>query len=153
MISNINYRGYIRKAAIDQMKFNNWKPRQCVIKMDDFTLVIFQSGKCRIMGCKKPISQHRIQVKDIKVTVECIQSITVTVDMGITINLHQVAKKHQNTVFEPELFRALRINAYRPLCVNVFSTGKVVILGLRSFVNINETVNGIISTILQSIVV
>ena len=35
-------------------------------------------------------------------------------------------------MFEPELFPALRILTYNPICVNVFATGKVVLLGLRS---------------------
>ena len=35
-------------------------------------------------------------------------------------------------MFEPELFPALRYIKYNPLCVNIFSSGKVVILGLKT---------------------
>ena len=35
-------------------------------------------------------------------------------------------------VYEPELFPALRYKKYNPLCVNIFASGKIVILGIRS---------------------
>ena len=34
-------------------------------------------------------------------------------------------------VYEPELFPALRIREYNPASVNVFTTGKVIVCGLR----------------------
>jgi TATA-box binding protein (TBP) (component of TFIID and TFIIIB) len=35
-------------------------------------------------------------------------------------------------MFEPELFSALRYLKYNPLCVNIFSSGKIVMLGLKT---------------------
>ena len=42
---------------------------------------------------------------------------------------------------------------YRPLCVNVFGNGNIVILGLKSLETINETVDDIVSNILKYAVV
>ena len=46
-------------------------------------------------------------------------------------NLYKLAKVTK-CWFEPELFPALRLTKYDPVCVNVFSTGKIVILGLKN---------------------
>jgi TATA-box binding protein (TBP) (component of TFIID and TFIIIB) len=91
-------------------------------------MIIFENGKCRIMGCKEPldIPNFPYPVLNIKIV-----SITVTGNIHKTINLHKLSKKTKCT-YEPELFPALRLLNYNPLCVNVFSTGKVVILGLKT---------------------
>ena len=34
--------------------------------------------------------------------------------------------------YEPELFPALRLTEFNPLCVNVFHMGKIVILGIKT---------------------
>ena len=49
-------------------------------------------------------------------------------------------------MFEPELFPALRYNKYNPLCVNIFSSGKIVILGLKNL-NFKSMVNAIVEDI------
>lgn len=45
------------------------------------------------------------------------------------INLHTTVRRLTNCTFEAELFPALSITLWKPLHVNVFSNGKVVILG------------------------
>lgn len=60
-----------------------------------------------------------------------LQSITVTCDLERSINLHALSQKTK-CIYEPELFPALRLSQYDPLCVNIFSSGKVVILGIKS---------------------
>ena len=55
-----------------------------------------------------------------------------TVDLGEKVNLYKVAKVLKRlAMFEPEIFPALRYLKYNPLCVNIFSSGKVVILGVK----------------------
>ena len=34
-------------------------------------------------------------------------------------------------VYEPELLPALRLREYKPISVNIFNTGKVIVCGLR----------------------
>jgi hypothetical protein len=99
-------------------------------------LLLFSSGACRIMGCKKPLINLRnlfpVQVKIVR-----IQSVTVSMDLNFKIQslsrLYTRLGTYPHALYEPELFPALRIlKKYQPLCVNVFSTGKVMILGLKT---------------------
>ena len=154
MIVNINYRGHIH-GTVEHLKFSKWKPQQCVIRLEKYSLIIFKNCKCRIMGCKQPIDKWKIDIAEykIKLIVERIQSITVTCKLGLTsVNMYKLAVK-MDSLYEPELFPAIRINMYRPLCVNVFGNGNIVILGLKSLETINETVNDIVSNILKYAIV
>ena len=62
-----------------------------------------------------------------------IQSLTVTYNVGFEINILELARRMppRERMYEPELFPALRLTKFNPVCVNVFSSGKIVILGLR----------------------
>jgi TATA-box binding protein (TBP) (component of TFIID and TFIIIB) len=128
MLANINYHGQVLES-VNHLKFS-YKPAQYVLKCKDYTLVIFRSGKCRIMGCKKPLDESSLPMKIFSIR---IQSVTVTANLGTPVHLYKLAVKLKNQcTFEPELFSALRYLKYNPMCVNIFSSGKVVILGLKS---------------------
>ena len=45
------------------------------------------------------------------------------------VNLHKCVHFIPNSIFEPELFPSLTFDKFKPLHVNLFSTGKVVVLG------------------------
>jgi TATA-box binding protein (TBP) (component of TFIID and TFIIIB) len=79
------------------------------------------------MGCKKPIDASSLPYNITNVT---IQSITVTCDYGQPINLKDLAE-NAPSMYEPELFFAVRLTDFNPLCVNVFHTGQIVITGLK----------------------
>lgn len=131
MISNINYKAHVVNfSSISHLLQFSKKPRQCVVK-SFYSVIIFESGKCRIMGCKKPINGI-VYCEFLVIQIECIQSITVTSHLGQSINLYKLSNV-LDCCFEPELFPALRINKYNPLCVNVFASGKIVIVGLKTF--------------------
>ena len=140
MISNINYKGDTKVEK--DFEFIMKKPRQCVKKCKDYSIIIFQSGKCRIMGCKKPLIESTLPFK---ITNIRLQSITVTANLNRTVNLYRLAER-MKSMFEPELFPALRCLDFNPLCVNVFASGKVVILGIRTF-DYKENVNNILLNI------
>ena len=128
MLANINYRGILDLKYIKNMEFPYTKPQQIVDRRGKHIILIFKTGKCRIMGCKKPIRMQDLQynIKNIQ-----IQSITVTANVGQKIHLLKLECQLQHQcMYEPELFPALRFLKYNPLCVNIFSSGKVVILGL-----------------------
>src|SRR5258708_35536444 len=59
-----------------------------------------------------------------------LQSFTARCHLGFAINLSNVAKSN-NVIYEPELFPALRVRSFNPISVNVFSTGSVIICGIR----------------------
>ena len=62
-----------------------------------------------------------------------LQSYTATCHLGFKVLLKNMAAASSNTfLYEPELFPALRIRDFNPASVNVFTTGKVIICGLRN---------------------
>ena len=127
---NINYRASVLDG-IDSLEFSLHSPQQAKIKVPSkYTLIVFKSGHCRLMGCTKPIHDSCVKVQNVLVKIERIQSITVVVDMQRTYRLSDVASK-MKVIFEPELFPAARIMEFNPLCVNLFASGKVVITGLK----------------------
>ena len=130
MIANINYKGHVLDS-VENLPFRVYKPKQFVCKFKKYSLVIFQNGNCRVMGCKKPLSYIE---KPIRIKIDALQSITVTFQLSKQINIYKLSQKMQgNCMFDPEIFPALRYTKYDPMCVNVFSNGKVVVLGIKSF--------------------
>jgi Transcription factor TFIID (or TATA-binding protein, TBP) len=134
MIRNINYKGCVSHDELAKFNFTKVKPPyQIVIPIDNGgKMLLFPSGKCRLMGLNQPFSED-IQLP-LKIHNVEIQSVTVTCHIGNQINLLKLARQmpHKERIYEPELFPALRMTKFNPICVNVFSTGKVVILGLKS---------------------
>ena len=47
-------------------------------------------------------------------------------------------KNDPNVTFEPEIFPALSIHYWKPIHVNVFSTGKVIVLGRDAYFYLTE---------------
>jgi len=134
-IVNINYRGRVLSKTPIQLPLPMLPPHQLIFKgSNKEKLLVFKSGKCRLMGCKKPIESHRITFCNIPIIIEQLMSMTVTMDMGSAINLYNLAEKLslKNCTFEPELFSGLRLLRYNPICVNVFASGRCTILGLRT---------------------
>lgn len=149
MLANINYRGFLDQKYIKKMEFPYTKPKQIVDKRGKHTILIFKTGKCRIMGCKEPIRMQDLQynIKNI-----VIQSITVTANVGQKIHLLKLENQlKRQCMYEPELFPALRFLKYNPLCVNIFSSGKVVILGLPSL-QYHQKVESIINDIKSHVI-
>ena len=130
MISNINYRGKII-SDIDKLPFRCKKPIQFSKRFNDYSIIVFPNRHCRIMGCKKELNPNTLPFEIIDIQ---LQSITITLDLNMKINLFKLASLlSKEAMFEPELFPALRVLTYNPLCVNMFSSGKVVITGIRTF--------------------
>ena len=123
-LSNINYKEYVAEKL--DIEFT-YRPKQCVLKYPEYTIIIFPNGKCRIMGCKKPLEEEL----PFKIIIEEIQSVTVTTSIEKGINLQKMSTKSKS-MYEPELFPGLRLIEFNPLCVNVFHSGKIVITGLKT---------------------
>lgn len=132
-IRNINYRGCILDN-IDHLPFRKTPPLMYVQNCNDFKLIIFKSGKCRLMGCKQPW-QRIIQTIPYRMSNLRIMSATVTFNLEHKINLRKLGDHcYANQIrfcFEPELFPVLRLTTFKPLCVNIFGSGKCVLLGLK----------------------
>ena len=119
MIVNINYSGFLLENT-SKFEFRSNKPKQYVEKCKNYTIIIFGNGKCRIMGCKKPILSSSLPYK---ITNLVIQSITLTENIGQSVNLFEIALKlKEKAMYEPELFPALRVIFFIPMCVNLFAS-------------------------------
>ena len=127
MIVNINYAGHFL-GDIEKLSFSRSSPQMHVLKCKNFTIVLFRSKKCRIMGCRKPLANLNELPYPIKL--HRIASATATFSIGRSIILHKLSAKVK-CIYEPELFPALRLVDFNPMCVNIFGSGKVVITGLK----------------------
>ena len=118
----------------------NKKPPQLTVWFKKCTFVIFRSGKCRIMGnvcIEKAIPYlhtllHILDCRLISPPLLVSQTIVFQLDPQYTpINLLYISNRVQdsNVRFEYECFPALSLHFWKPLHVNVFATGKVVVLG------------------------
>lgn len=126
------------------------RPRQLVIKDDKGTVILFGTGRFRVMGCVDPIDASLLAYKytslfDSDDYPEIYsQSYTCAAKLGFPVNLYKLSE-HCDTKFFPELFGAVRMTKYNPASVNVFSTGSVVTCGLKEpeqmYVILNELAN------------
>ena len=126
-ITNINYKCRVLDD-VSNLPFSLTSPQMYIHKCDDFKILIFPSGKCRIMGCKVPITE--LPQLPFRIVIEKLMSVSVVLDLKESINLINLSQKSK-CIWEPEIFPALRLLKFNPLCVNVFGSGKVVIVGLR----------------------
>src|SRR5258708_29290377 len=115
------------------------KPRQLVVKDPKATLIFFSTGKFRIMGCIDMLEasslvcaylEKAIPIPFISFPFITLQSYTLRSTIGFRINLIKMASVVP-CVYESELFPALRMKEYKPLSVNLFTTGKVMVCGIR----------------------
>ena len=144
MIVNINYKASTDKSNVKHLEFRQNKPQHFLYIGVGFKIIIFKTGKCRIMGCRKPITE----TLPFNIIIERLQSVTLSCDLGFPINLMKLSvTMAEECVYEPEIFPTLRYTKYNPLCVNVFSTGKIVILGVKTL-DCSELENSIITDIM-----
>jgi hypothetical protein len=144
MIKNINYKGRLASHEMEKFKFPQDKmtppPHQEIFNLNDgVKLLVFSTGKCRLMGLKKPIDKEMYSRLPFVVNDLEIQSATVVTHVGCDLNLINLSNRLplRERVFEPEMFPALRLTKYNPMCVNVFASGKIVILGMKELTNQN----------------
>jgi TATA-box binding protein (TBP) (component of TFIID and TFIIIB) len=141
LVVNANYRGKLKNPIIlKKINVPNSKyhliPHQLVIKDEKGTLVLFTSGKFRVMGCIDELEATFLAYKYIEQVCSddypdiSIQSYTSVAKLGHDVNLYKLAQC-KDTIYEPEIFAAVRMSKYKPISVNVFHTGSVVVCGLK----------------------
>lgn len=110
-------------------------PKQKVFKTPLGTMLVFPSGKFRLMGVKEALTLTSAITNQLPYHVESLQlqSATYVDYFGQEISLQNLAHQltSQRAYYEPEIFPALRLLDYRPICVNVFASGKLVITGFK----------------------
>jgi len=144
LVRNANYKGNM-KHSIElpklQLKIPNSilykKPHQLVVKDPKGTIIFFRSGKFRVMGCIDELDATFLAytytnlIRKGEFPTVTLQSYTSTSHLGFRVSLEKMAATSDAFRYEPELFPALRIREYNPASVNVFTTGKVIVCGLR----------------------
>ena len=113
------------------------KPSMLVIKdRGTGTMLLFGTGNFRVMGCKDHLEATLMANKYAAYmetfTDVTLQSCTASFKLGFPVSLEKLHSTYDNIMYEPELFPAMRLSVFNPLCVNVFHTGAVVICGLRA---------------------
>ena len=107
-----------------------------MIKTETGTLILFSSGKFRVMGCVDAVDAtffaftytNKIDSDDVPEIYS--QSYTSHTKLGYNVNLCKLSMC-EKTLYEPELFTAVRMMKYNPVSVNVFSSGSIVACGLK----------------------
>jgi len=139
MITNINYKGILAANEVNKITFPRMSPpTQRIFKCEVGKMLVFQSGKFRLMGVKEPLTSY--DNLPFKVAQLELQSATVVDDLGYSLNLIDLSRTltSRRCCYEPELFPGLRLTDFNPLCVNVFASGKVIILGVKDLNSISD---------------
>ena len=156
-VVNVVWRGQVKKRFglrktkrrvarknVLSSSFQNKQPQQVIIKFfNDSTMLLFKTGKFRIMGRTLSLADALKNVcivtslKTRKIPVLELQTMTAvhTFDhhlyLDILRNLIQGNSRSTLCRYDAEHFPAVQVVKYKPIHVNVFATGKIVICGLK----------------------
>src|SRR5277367_1117643 len=153
-VVNANFRGKLKNPInLKTINLENCKyytnPHQLVIKEDKGTLILFGSGKFRVMGCVDELDAAFLAYKYIEQIASddfpnmFVQSYMSVAKLGCSVDLIKLSQC-KDTLYNPELFAAVQLTKYKPASVNVFSTGSVVVCGLREPNYMHVIVNDIL---------
>jgi TATA-box binding protein (TBP) (component of TFIID and TFIIIB) len=121
-------------SIIQTVRHQTRQPEQLIIKFRDAsTMLMFKSGKFRIMGGADSLDMH-FNIYRVTCMFNCVpdvlfQTMTATCQFPHTINLNSLTTLPSR--YNPEIFPALQLLSYKPISVNVFASGKVTICGLK----------------------
>jgi len=122
-----------------------------VIRDDKGTVIFFKSGKFRVMGCIDDVEAALLAYKYISLIDDTdfpqviAQTYTSRLHVGFKVILSDLSKHTLQVLYEPELFPAARMCKYKPLSVNIFYSGAIVICGLREPDDIYSIINELIT--------
>lgn len=131
---NCNYRGKLKRQEFlekygKDIEIYKGRPTMLKYKNSGGTILVFSSGKFRAMG------RHMTEqwVYDLKITIYEIlmQSMTLTHDLCFPINI-AILETCYRQMYEPEFFTSKLIYHSNGVTLNVFGSGMVVLLGVRS---------------------
>ena len=130
-------------SSIKNSKFYKKQPQMLVVTVDKIKMIIFNSGKFRIMGNFIPtLKNAKREIKKFKLwsipsQLTCQTSTVVTRLNKKNINLSRLFSHLQFTnvnkyigYCELESFPAIALKIWDPLHVNIFASGKIVITGV-----------------------
>jgi len=133
------------------------QPEQYIIKFDNnSTMLIFKSGKFRVMGNSDPDAAINNILNIVNQFTEVIPSVTLQTMTGVyrynqKVHLHKLCLA-SNGYLDLENFPAVQIKKFHPIHVNVFSSGCVTICGLKNRESANDIKKYIDSVILDCLI-
>lgn len=119
--------------------------------MHTFSFILFASGQCRVMG-KITYDDACCFIQNIHYIYSDISNVLHLVSQTVVfklednlcpVNLYHLISEYNNDVnvrFEGEIFPAISLHYWNPVHVNLFASGKVVILGKNALV-LKETIH------------
>src|SRR5271156_4204195 len=168
-VVNVNYRTNTGKmidlqnahSLLTNSKLHT-KPTQLLVKSEQGAVLIFRTGSIRIMGCNDELDAMFLAYTYLLTLDETCdlppiytQSMTVKVAFNnvTIINLTKFARECTSLAlqYEPELFPAVLLKKYKPISVNVFSTGKIMICGVRDIQQVHDIIHEIKSDFVKCI--
>ena len=99
-------------------------PKMYILKMPNYTIIVFENGKGRIMG--KKASKKTLLARFPNATNIRVQSKTYSINMNTPINLEKI----RDGIYEPELFASRTIHKFEVM-INLFHNGKVIVMGKK----------------------
>ena len=148
---------------IKECKFQTKQPQQLIVKFKDgCTLLFFTTGKFRVNAKRvsraRAIRRARIitRLKTIRTPTMELQTMTAVYTLPHKIILIKLADMLQDLKrkpvmhFEPEIFPAVQIIKYKPIHINVFASGSIVICGLKSRKYATKLINGLMPALTAS---
>lgn len=126
----------ISGVGILKVRHQTKQPEQYIVNFTNkSTMLIFKSGKFRVMGNGDPCAAIENilnvinQISDVIPIVD-VQTMTGVYSYGKKVNLHLLSEA-SGGFLDLENFPAVQIRKFKPIHANVFSTGCVTICGLK----------------------
>ena len=130
-------------CKFDCISLRNQLPIQLTIRLKHCTFLLFSTGQFRLMGSlidESILSKLDCIYSEIVVQPKCVSQ-TVCLQLNQCVNLHKFNHHFENCkdiLYLPEIFPAIRLFLWKPLHVNLFSSGKVIVLGQDAYEKCDE---------------
>ena len=128
-------------------------------KREGYTFLLFKNGKAVLAGVKsfeglklaiekfKEEAKEKLNIKIKNVDIE-IQNLVLSLDLHVEINLESFVHEIYDSYYSPELFPGLTFKIYDPSATFlVFSSGKCVLVGLKSLEDVDRAIGRLCETI------
>ncbi len=126
-------------------------------KKPKISFLVFRNGKINCTGAdqvdsiEQGVAKLAEQLRDLDIEIQKdpkikVVNVVATVDLGLTMNLDEIALNIENVEYEPEQFPGLVYRPYQSKAsVLVFTTGKLVIAGLKD----RDQVRGVVDRLME----
>lgn len=123
------------------------QPQMIHIRDEKMSILIFKSGKFRVMGECYYLSLCTILMEqNVELTLKS-ETVVLKLPSHLTpFNIYYFVEFYKNYLeYLPEIFPAATMTMFKPLHVNLFYTGSVIVLGYNAMKNSNYIYNSLTS--------